>query len=112
FTIGASSREDQTHPRTSAIHDLLRDAIRVVPGLEEPELLDATGGARAGTPDDLPYLGQVHDNLIVSTEHSRHGILLAALRAPTAVQLATGQQTSQAIAPCDPFRHATSTLTV
>lgn len=111
-TIGATSREDQPHPRTSAIHDLLRDAIRVVPGLEETEFLEATCGARPGTPDDLPYLGQVRRNLIVSTGYFRHGILLAALGARTAVQLATGQQTSPAIAPCDPFRHASSTLNV
>ena len=111
-TIGATSREDQPHPRTSAIHDLLRDAIRVVPGLEETEFLEATCGARPGTPDDLPYLGQVHDNLIVSTGYFRHGILLAALGARTAVQLATGQQTSSAIAACDPFRYATSNLKV
>lgn len=111
-TIGATSREDQPHPRASAIHDLLRDAIRVVPGLEETEFLEATCGTRPGTPDDLPYLGQVHDNLIVSTGYFRHGILLAALGARTAVQLATGQQTSSAIAACDPFRHATSNLKV
>lgn len=111
-TIGATSREDQPHPRTSAIHDLLRDAIRVVPGLEETEFIEATCGARPGTPDDLPYLGQVRRNLIVSTGYFRHGILLAALGARTAVQLATGQQTSPAIAPCDPFRHASSTLNV
>lgn len=111
-TIGATSREDQPHPRTSAIHDLLRDAIRVVPGLEETEFLEATCGARPGTPDDLPYLGQVRRNLIVSTGYFRHGILLAALGARTAVQLATGQQTSSAIAACDPFRHATSNLKV
>ncbi|AHI19594.1 glycine oxidase ThiO [Corynebacterium casei] len=111
-TIGATSREDQPHPRTSAIHDLLRDAIRVVPGLEETEFLEATCGARPGTPDDLPYLGQVRRSLIVSTGYFRHGILLAALGARTAVQLATGQQTSPAIAPCDPFRHASSTLNV
>src|SRR5699024_4096508 len=98
-TIGATSREDQPHPRTSAIHDLLRDAIRVVPGLEETEFLEATCGARPGTPDDLPYLGQVRDKLIVSTGYFRHGILLAALGARTAVQLATGQPTAPAIKP-------------
>src|SRR5699024_10887765 len=111
-TIGATSREDQPHPRTSAIHDLLRHATRVVPRLEETEFLEATCGARPGTPDDLPYLGQVRDNLIVSTGYFRNGILLAALGARTAVQLATGQDTSPAITPCAPFRYATSTLNV
>lgn len=109
-TIGATSREDQPHTSTSAVHALLRDSIRVVPGLEETEFIEATCGARPGTPDDVPYLGQVGENLIVSTGYFRHGILLAALGARTAVDLATGQDVSPAIAACDPFRHATSSV--
>lgn len=77
------------------VHCLLRDAIRVVPGLEETEFIEATCGARPGTPDDVPYLGQVGENLIVSTGCFRHGILLAALGARTAVNLATGQMSHQ-----------------
>ncbi|MFH0412805.1 glycine oxidase ThiO [Corynebacterium sp. L4756] len=107
-TIGATSREDQPHPSTSAVHALLRDAIRVVPGLEETEFIEATCGARPGTPDDVPYLGKVGENLIISTGYFRHGILLAALGARTAVELATGHEVSPAVAACDPFRHATS----
>ena len=111
-TIGATSREDHPYPRTSAIHDLLRDAIRIVPGLEETDFVEATCGARPGTPDDLPYLGQVHDGLIISTGYFRHGILLAALGARTAVAFATGQEISPAIASCDPYRHVAHTVNV
>ena len=111
-TIGATSREDSPHPRTSAIHDLLRDAIRVVPGIEETEFLEATCGARPGTPDDLPYLGLVREGLIISTGYFRHGILLAALGAKSAVELATGQEASTSVAACNPFRHAASTINV
>src|SRR5699024_10039912 len=111
-TIGATSREDRPYPRTSAIHDRLRDAIRSVPGLEETDFVEATCGARPGTPDDLPYLGQVHDGLIISTGYFRHGILLAALGARTAVAFATGQEVSPAIAACDPYRHVAHTVNV
>lgn len=108
-TIGATSREDQPHSSTGGIHDLLRDAIRLVPGLEETEFVEATCGARPGTPDDLPYLGWAGSNLVVSTGYFRHGILLSALAARTAVDLVTGRELAQGLEACDPFRHAPAT---
>lgn len=62
LAIGATSREDHPQPRTGAVHDLLRDAIRLIPGIEETEFIEVTCGARPGTPDDLPYLGWVGSN--------------------------------------------------
>src|SRR5699024_7327432 len=111
-TIGATSREDRPYPRTSAIPVLLRDAIRIVPGLEETDFVEATCGARPGTPDDLPYLGQVHDGLIISTGYFRHGILLAAPCPRTSVAVATVQEVSPPIAACDPYRHVAHTLNI
>ena len=84
----------------------------MVPGIEETEFLEATCGARPGTPDDLPYLGVVREGLIISTGYFRHGILLAALGAKSAVELATGQEASTSVAACNPFRHAASTINV
>lgn len=106
LTIGATSREDSPHPRAGAVHDLLRDATRIVPGIEECEFLEATCGARPGTPDDLPYLGRAGSNLIISTGYFRHGILLAALGARVATQLAQHEELSPDLAVCDPFRHS------
>lgn len=106
ITIGASSREDSPQPRTGAIHDLLRDAIRLVPGIAETEFIEATCGARPGTPDDKPYLGRVGSNLIVSTGFFRHGILLAALTARATVDLVLEQPTFVDIQSCYPLRHA------
>lgn len=106
LTIGASSREDSPQPRTGAIHDLLRDAIRLVPGIADTEFMEATCGARPGTPDDMPYLGRVGSNLIISTGYFRHGILLAALAAKTAVDLTLEKQTLTYINACNPLRHA------
>lgn len=103
LTIGATSREDSPAPRTGAVYDLLRDAIRLVPGIEECEFVEATCGARPGTPDDLPYIGRDGD-IIISTGYFRHGILLAALGAKSAVALAENTEPPADLSACDPFR--------
>lgn len=106
LAIGATSREDdRAIPRAGAVHDLLRDAIRLVPGIQECDFLEASVGARPGTPDDLPYLGRVRDNLIISTGYFRHGILLAALGAQVAADLAIGTTPDIDLADCHPLRH-------
>mgnify|MGYP002757486770 FL=1 len=92
------------------MHTLLRDAIRVVPGLEDCEFIEAIVGARPGTPDDLPYLGKVRDGLVISTGYFRHGILLSAFGAKVGAQLGLGTYPANGleidISACDPLRHA------
>jgi glycine oxidase len=106
LAVGATSREDDRPvPRTGAVHDLLRDAIRLVPGVEECDFLEATTGARPGTPDDLPYLGRVSGNLIISTGYFRHGILLTALAADVTLALVEGDDPGIDLAACAPHRH-------
>lgn len=110
ITIGATSREDhRSSPPASSVYDLLRDAIRIVPGIEECEFLEATTGARPGTPNDLPYLGRVSANLVISTGYFRHGILLSALAARITRELIDGvddDQLSVDISACAPLRDA------
>lgn len=104
--IGATSREDgRAEPRVSGVHELLRDAIRVVPGVEECDLVEASAGARPGTPDDLPYLGRVNEHVVVSTGYFRHGILLTALAAKVTREIIEGVQPSVDIVACSPERH-------
>lgn len=109
LAIGATSREDSLNPRAGSAHDLLRDAIRLVPGIEETEFLEITCGARPGTPDDLPYLGWVGSNVIVSTGYFRHGILLSALAAQSTVALTTDKPLPVNMQECAPFRHLSLT---
>ena len=110
ITVGATSREDhRSGPPAASVYDLLRDAIRIVPGIEECEFLEATTGARPGTPNDLPYLGRVNANLVVSTGYFRHGILLSALAARITRELIAGTTTeklSADISACSPLRDA------
>ncbi|WP_261624259.1 glycine oxidase ThiO [Nesterenkonia marinintestina] len=93
LVVGASSREDGlTGTRTGAVQELLDDAVRVLPAVRETELVEVTTRARPGTPDDIPYLGRLpdHDDVVVSTGYSRHGILLAPLAARLGAALLTG----------------------
>ncbi len=106
LTIGATTREDgRDQPQVQGIHQLLRDAIELVPALEECDFLEATAGARPGTPDDLPYLGRIDDRTVVSTGYFRHGILLAALGARVGAELVDRQEPSIDLSACDPRRH-------
>lgn len=109
IAIGATSREDDRPiPRAGAVHDLLRDATRLVPGVEECDFLEATTGARPGTPDDLPYLGRVNERLIISTGYFRHGILLTALAAEATLALIERREPDIDLSGCYPHRHTVS----
>ncbi len=106
LALGATSREDdRPEPRLGGVHDLIRDAVALVPGVEETTLLEVSTGARPGTPDDLPYLGRVSDGLVISTGYFRHGVLLAALGAREGARLVHGEDTATDITAADPLRH-------
>ena len=107
LTIGATTREDgRDQPQVQGIHQLLRDAIELVPALEECNFVEATAGARPGTPDDLPYLGRVDERTVVSTGYFRHGILLAGLGARVGAELVDRHKPSIDLTACDPRRHS------
>jgi len=64
-----------------AVHDLLRDAAELVPGVLECEVEELVAGLRPGTPDNAPLIGRVDDRVVVATGHHRNGILLAPVTA-------------------------------
>lgn len=91
LVLGASSREDGlTGTHTGSVQELLDDAVAVVPGIKETELVEITTRARPGTPDERPYLGTIAPGVVVSTGYSRHGILLAPLAARLTTALLAG----------------------
>lgn len=60
-----------------AVHELLRDAIEVVPGVTELELVETIARWRPGTPDNAPLLGlSALPGLVLATGHYRNGVLL------------------------------------
>jgi glycine oxidase len=75
----------------AAVHDLLRDAMALVPVLGELELVETCVGLRPGTGDNGPIVGGADiDGLIVATGHYRNGILQSAATAEAVMALMTG----------------------
>ena len=77
------------------VHELLREAYRLLPEVAEMELVDAVAGLRPGTPSNLPHVGPgAIDGLVLATGHYRNGILLAPLAAQTVADLLTPNRRS------------------
>jgi glycine oxidase len=84
LVAGATSEEQgfDTTVLAGGVHELLREAYRLLPDVAEMELVGAIAGLRPGTPDNLPLIGPgAIDGLLLATGHYRNGILLAPLTA-------------------------------
>ena len=82
--VGATVEEQgfDTTVTAGGVHELLREAYRLLPEVAEMELVGAIAGLRPGTPDNLPLIGPgAVDGLLLATGHFRNGILLAPLTA-------------------------------
>jgi glycine oxidase len=93
LVVGATVEEQgfDTTVTAGGVHELLREAYRLLPDVAEMELLGAVAGLRPGTPDNLPLIGPgAIPGLLLATGHYRNGILLAPLTAERiAVELAS-----------------------
>jgi len=91
--IGASVEEQgfDVTLTAGAVHDLLRDAYELLPGITELEFVGVTAGLRPATPDNAPVIGEVAPGVIVATGHYRNGILLAPITARVVVSLVEGR---------------------
>jgi glycine oxidase len=78
-----------------AVHDLLHDAMSVLPVTSELILAETCAGLRPGTPDNGPIVGEAGPGapggLLLATGHYRNGILMSAATADAAVACLTGQ---------------------
>ncbi len=78
--VGATTEERGFDCAVTAggVHELLREAYRLLPEVAEMELVEAMAGLRPGTPDNLPLIGPgALDGLLLACGHHRNGILLA-----------------------------------
>lgn len=113
IVVGASSEEAgfDDKPRTGAVHDLLRDATLLVPGLAETEWVEVSTGLRPGTPDNGPVVGWSDvEGLLVATGHYRNGVLLAPFTASAVATLLEGGAMCAEFAPFGPDRFRTREL--
>lgn len=75
------------------VHELLREAYRVLPEIAELDLSEALAGLRPGTPDNAPVIGRgALEGLVVATGHYRNGILLAPITAEAVAALVAGDE--------------------
>ena len=105
--VGATQEErgpDQT-VTAGAVHDLLRDAMSVLPVTSEMILAETCAGLRPGTPDNGPVVGWCGPvGLLLATGHYRNGILMSPVTADAAVALLTGQDPAPEWEPFTPQR--------
>jgi glycine oxidase len=90
LVIGATVEEMgfDTAVTGGGVHELLREAYRLLPDVAEMEWVGATAGLRPGTPNNLPLVGPgAIEGLVLATGHFRNGILLAPLAAQTVADL-------------------------
>jgi glycine oxidase len=83
LVVGATVEDVGFDMRVTAggIYRVLEGAVRVVPAVEEMELVETWAGPRPASRDQRPLLGQVARGVWFATGHYRHGVLLAPLTA-------------------------------
>jgi glycine oxidase len=107
LVVGATS-EERGHDVTvtaGAVHDLLHDAMSVLPVTSELALAETCAGLRPGTPDNGPAVGPAGPaGLLLASGHYRNGILLSPVTADAVVACLTGQRLAQEWEPFSPQR--------
>src|SRR5512133_2811707 len=103
YVLGATQEERGFDTAVTAlgVHDLLRDAAELVPGVLELEIEEAIAGLRPGTPDNAPIIGRSPSNprVVWATGHYRNGVLLAPVTADLVVAELAGEPIDHAFGP-------------
>ncbi len=83
LVLGATQYEAgfDTDVTARGVRELLEAAERVFPALDEYALTETTAGLRAGSADNLPYLGPLDDGVYAAAGHHRNGLLQAPVTA-------------------------------
>jgi glycine oxidase len=103
--VGATTEERGFDSAVTAggVHELLREAYRLLPDVAEMELVESMAGLRPGTPDNLPLIGPgAIDGLVLACGHYRNGILLAPLTGTAIADLLSTGTLPDTVAPANP----------
>ncbi|MFL5907494.1 MAG: glycine oxidase ThiO [Solirubrobacterales bacterium] len=107
LVVGATVEERgfDTTLTAGGVHELLREAYRLVPEIAELELAEASVGLRPGTPDNAPVIGRTAvPGLLIATGHFRNGVLQAPLTAESVAALLAGEKPPFELGPFSPER--------
>jgi glycine oxidase len=107
--VGATVEEmgDDSTVTAGAVHELLRRAYELVPGVTELRFVRGLAGLRPGTPDNAPVLGPGSvGGLVIASGHYRNGVLLTPITGVAIAELLATDRTPDAIAAFSPGRFA------
>ncbi|WP_409332957.1 glycine oxidase ThiO [Trujillonella humicola] len=96
LVVGATMEERGFDATVTAggVHELLHDAIDVVPGVTELELAETVARWRPGTPDNAPLLGHSGlPGLVLATGHYRNGVLMTPITGELVADLLASGET-------------------
>jgi glycine oxidase len=103
FVLGATSEERgfDTAMTGGGVHDLLRDASELIPGVLELEVEELIAGLRPGTPDNAPIVGAspAAPEIVWATGHYRNGALLTPVTADLVAAALCGDDPDPAFSP-------------
>jgi glycine oxidase len=102
---GATTEERgfDTTVTAGGVHELLREAYRLLPDIAEMELVESMAGLRPGTPDNLPLIGPgALGGLVLACGHYRNGILLAPLTGEAVAELLDTGELPESAAAANP----------
>jgi len=110
--VGATVEEAGFDATVTAggVHELLREAYRLLPEIAELELAETSAGIRPGTPDNAPLIGRAAEGLIAATGHFRNGILQAPVTADSVAALLGGQKPPHDLDPFSPLRFSSKPM--
>ncbi len=108
IVVGATEERAGFDRRVTAsgVAQLLGEALRLVPDLDDAGFTSAWAGLRPATPDHLPLVGPWPgvDGLLLAAGHYRNGVLLAPLTAQLIAGLVLGKGLPDEAVPLRPER--------
>ena len=107
--LGATDEPEagfNTRPTAVAQHDLMQNALELLPGLAEASVVDMWAGLRPRTDDSRPMLGPVPglDGLIAAYGHYKTGLVFAPITARIVTELIVDGRTAADLSRCIPGR--------
>jgi D-amino-acid dehydrogenase len=112
--IGATQEPEAGYiarPTAAGLHEILREGLRVAPGLAEAEFREVRVGLRPyNTADGMPVLGRVPglNNLYLATGHGPYGLHLGPYSGKLIADMMRGEAPEPLIAPFHPGRFGPS----
>ena len=108
--VGATVEDAGFAPEVTAggVFEVLRETLRVLPGLAPATVREVRVGLRPVSVDDTPILGAVprHPNVFVATGHGANGLLLGPVSGKLVADLVLGRAPSIDVAPFSARRFA------